>query len=260
MKILLKFIILSIITTTIFTSCSKNEEREGCTDPKALNFNTLAIIDDGSCVYLDSSFTIWSNGESGFWGNALTGSFQITSCFTDTTTIFLNPDSTFIPADTTFITADTTVTPPILADTLITPADTIITGDTYLLANSDSLGNYGLVIRLLNKRNAADFKNGNLIFTAKLHPDASINNFEVFIHGNHLNFGGSNCSSFLRSDPVNVFTNSLDTISFKELSIPLTNFSNRNIQDIDLVFGIKGTGATPNTNLIMINNIKWVSN
>ena len=24
---------------------------EGCTDPEALNYNSLAILDDGSCVY-----------------------------------------------------------------------------------------------------------------------------------------------------------------------------------------------------------------
>ncbi|MCO6499542.1 MAG: hypothetical protein J5I47_04075 [Vicingus serpentipes] len=261
MKTFINFIVLLIVTAISFSSCKKNE-KEGCTDPTANNYSVLAEKDDGTCEYTDSTFTIWNNGSAGFWGNELTGSFEVRSCFTDTTTIFLNPDSTFIAADTTYIAADTTVTPPILADTIITPADTIIKGDTYLLVNSDTLGNYELIIRLLNKRNAADFVNGYLIFDAKMHPNAVLNNFGsfgVFIHGKHLNNGGKNCSTFLQSDPINIFTNTLDTTSFTEIAIPLADFTNRHMQNIDLVFGVKGTNATPNTPLVIINNIRWVS-
>ena len=258
MRTLLNFISLLLVTALFFASCKK-DEREGCTDPKANNYNTLAKKDDGSCEYTDSTFTIWNNGSSGFWGDEFTGSFEVKSCYTDTTTIFLNPDSTFIPADTTYIAADTTATPPTPADTIITPADTIINGDTYLLVNSDSLGNYQLIIQLLNKRSAVDFVNGYLIFDARLHPDANIGSFGVIIHGNHLNLGGKNCETFLQSDPVNVFTSTLDTNFFTEVAIPLTDFSNRHMKNIDLVFGVKGTNATPNTRLIILNNIRWVS-
>jgi hypothetical protein len=253
MKSLYKYVALAAIVCSIFYSCSKTEEREGCTDSTAINFNSLAVTDDGSCEYLDSSFTIWENGETGFWNNAITGGFEVKNCHTGITTIFLNPDSTFIPPITTI---DNTVTPP---DTTITPADTLITGDTYLLVNSNSSGNYELIIQLLNKKNASDFKNGYLIFNAKLHPDAAINNFEVIIHGNQLNTGGMNCGTFLQSDPFLTSSSVLDTNSFKEISIPLTSFTNRYMQDIDLVFGIKGTNATPNTSLIMIKSVKWIS-
>ncbi len=252
MKTHFKFILTFFVFAIILNSC-KDDEREGCTDISALNFNSLAMIDDGSCEYLDSSFTIWSGGNLGYWGNISTGSFNATSCFTGTSTIFLNPDSTFIPIDTTI---DNNVTPP---DTTITPADTIITGDTYLLVNSDSTGNYELILRLINKQSALDFKNGYLVFTAKMHPDALIGSFDVFIHGNLLNLGGSNCSQFHQSDVVSISTQSLDTSSFREITIPLLDFPNRHMQNIDIVFGIKGNNATPNNNLILIDKVEWLA-
>lgn len=267
MKTFFKYTAFLITLIVVFAACSKHDEREGCTDPVAINYNSLAVTDDGTCEYLDSSFTIWSNGKTGFWGDEFTGAFTVRSCYTDTSTILLNPDSTFVLADTTIVPADTlidnTVTPPDTsitpADTIIIAADTIITGDTYLLVNSDASGNYELIIQLLNKRNAYDFRNGYLIFNAKLHPDANIPDFEVLIHGNHLNPGGINCTTFLQSDPVVITSSALDTNSFREISVPIASFTNRHIQDIDLVFGIKGTNATPNTNLIIISSIKWVT-
>jgi len=245
------FIFITTILTAIFTSCSKEKEKEGCTDETALNYILLAVVDDGSCEYLDSSFTIWENGELGYWGNPATGVFEVKSCATNITTAFLNPDTTITLPDTLI---NNLTTPP---DTTITPGDTTIIGDTYLLVNSDSDGNYKLIVQLLNKQSATDFKNGNLIFNARLHPDANISDFELMIHGNHLSTGGINCEDFLASDPINISTAILDTTNFTEISIPLTNFTNRHMKNIDLVFGIKGSNAAPNTSLLLINSIKW---
>lgn len=246
----LKLSIPLTILMLVFYSCSKSE-KSGCTDEKAINFSTLAEKDDGSCEYLDSAFTIWENGQLGYWGDPITGGFEVNSCVSNTTTIFLNPDSTFIPSDTTI---DNTVTPP---DTTITPADTIITGDTYLLANSNANGNYELLIKLLNKQTAVDFKNGELTFHAKLHPEANINDFEVIIHGNHWNSGGLYCDDYHFSDPITISSSVLDTNNFNAVTVPLSSFTNRHMQNINLTFGIKGTNAAPNSPLIMISHISW---
>ena len=250
--------ILFIALTSLFlTSCSDDDVRKGCTDIAATNFDFLAKEDDGSCIYLDSSFTIYSDNKLGFWGNPITGSFSLESCFTNESTIFLNPDTVITPADTVI---DNSVTP---ADTTITPADTTINGDVFLLVNSDANGEYALIIKLLNKRSAAEFKNGFLIFEAKLHPDAvnsGFNNFGVVINGNNLNLGGNFCSEYRHSNPVQTFTSILDTNSFKQITLPLLDFPERHMQTIDLVFGIKGGNAPANTNLLIIDNVKWVTN
>lgn len=236
-------------------------------DPASLNYDYLAEEDDGSCQYLDSSFTIWSNQSLGYWSDPTTGSFEANSCLTNMPTIFLNADTTITPADTTITPADTiidnTVTPPdttiIPADTTITAADTTVTGDTYLSVNSDASGNYELVVKLLNKKSALDYKNGYLVFQAKLDENANINNFGVFIHGNHLNAGGAYCDDFHYSDLMQLPASLLNTSSFTEITIPLADFTNRHMQNIDVVFGIKGSNADPNTSLIIINEVKWYS-
>jgi len=251
------FTLIFFIFILAFSSCSNDEIRKGCTDIGATNYDNLAKEDDGSCVYLDSSFTIYSNNKLGFWGNPVTGSFSVNACFTNETTIFLDPDTVITPEDTII---DNNVTPP---DTTIVPADTTINGKTYLLVNSDANGEYALVIKLLNKRSALEFKNGYLIFDAKLHPDAfdtGFNNFGLMINGNHLNLGADFCSEYRHSNPLEVFTSALDTNSFKQVIVPLLDFQQRQMQVIDLVFAIKGANAPANKNLLIINNVKWVTN
>lgn len=251
------FILFSLFMLLAFSSCNNDEIRKGCTDIGATNYDNLAKEDDGSCVYLDSSFIIYSNNKLGFWGNPVTGSFSVKACFTNETTIFLNPDTVITPEDTII---DNNVTPP---DTTIVPADTTINGKTYLLVNSDANGEYALVIKLLNKRSALEFKNGYLVFDAKLHPDAfntNFNNFGLMINGNQLNLGADFCSEYRHSAPLEVFTSTLDTNSFKQVILPLLDFKQRQMQVIDLVFAIKGANAPANKNLLIINNVKWVTN
>ena len=146
-------------------------------------------------------------------------------------------------------------------DTVYVPADTTINGDVFLLVNSDFEGKYELIVQLINKLYAFDFKDGYLVFDVMLHPDAhgQLTDFGVMIHGNQLNSGGPHCNLFRQSDPVNLSTSAIDTSNFTEIVIPLLDFSNRHIKDIDLVFGIKGSNAPPYTNLLLIDRIRWVT-
>lgn len=250
------FIAISLLVITVFSSCG-DEDRKGCTDPEATNYNVLAKEDDGTCEYLDSSFTIYSNNALGYWGSPATGSFSVGACMTNEYNIFMNPDTTIIPPDTII---DNNVTPP---DTTYVPADTTITGDTYLLVNSDSMGNYALVIKLLNPRSAIEFKKGYLQFDAMLHPDAynaGFNDFGLMIYGNQANPGGSYCEQYRHSTPLSVFTSVLDTSSFQQITVPLEDFDKRYMQMLDVVFAVKGGNAPVNTNLLILNNIRWVTN
>ena len=63
----------------------------------------------------------------------------------------------------------------------------------------------------------------------------------------------------MQSDPVYILTSVLDTTNFQEVTVPLTDFSNRYMKEIDLMFGVKGSGASPNTPMIIINSVKWES-
>ena len=102
-----------------------------------------------------------------------------------------------------------------------------------------------------------------MVFDAKLHPDAfntNFNNFGLMINGNQLNLGADFCSEYRHSAPLEVFTSTLDTNSFKQVIFPLLDFKQRQMQVIDLVFAIKGANAPANKNLLIINNVKWVTN
>ena len=116
---------------------------------------------------------------------------------------------------------------------------------------------------LKKRKKVVFFETDDLVFDAKLHPDAfntNFNNFGLMINGNQLNLGADFCSEYRHSAPLEVFTSTLDTNSFKQISIPLLDFKQRQMQVIDLVFAIKGVNAPANKNLLIINNVKWVTN
>ncbi|GAB4256163.1 MAG: hypothetical protein Kow0079_13230 [Vicingaceae bacterium] len=252
MKGNIKISTIFIFLTIVLFSCKKDEVRKGCTDELAVNYDYLAKEDDGSCEYSDSIITIWNNGKPGYWGDALTGGFDVFGCYTGNTTIFTNADTIYTPADTIYQTNP--------VDTIYVPADTSIVGDTYLLADADTNGNYGLYITLQNYKDAMHFANGYLQFNVQLAPEAYgiTNSFGVVIHGSNLGFSSaSQCSGISQSLPVEISTATLDTNSFKTITIPLLDFKERTMRNINLVFGVKGSNGPVNKPVLIINNVKW---
>jgi hypothetical protein len=67
------FVVMTLVglTLTLMQSCSKS----GCTDSKALNFNSKAKKDDGTCVFSDAKSQVitisdWTGGGAGYTGSA----------------------------------------------------------------------------------------------------------------------------------------------------------------------------------------------
>jgi hypothetical protein len=52
----MKKLTLILLLGTLVVSCNKSDPpKEGCTDPEALNYNSTAEVDDGSCIYPDTT-------------------------------------------------------------------------------------------------------------------------------------------------------------------------------------------------------------
>jgi hypothetical protein len=245
---------LTILSTAFFfiIGC-KDKTQKGCTDPSATNYNVLADEDDGSCLYSDSTITLWSNGKPGVWGsNPATGGIIVNSCHSQNYTILYNPDTIITLADTLI---DTTMTPP---DTTIIPADTTISGTEYLLIAKDSTGEFKLSLNVINNVDGRPFGNGYLRFDALLPKNSELQTFEVFIHGKNLIPNTTNlCPPIYESGSVNISTASLDTV-FRTITVPLTDFDSRYLQNMNTVFGIKGKLTSGSDTVLILNNIKWL--
>ena len=245
--------LIALSTVFLFIVGCKDKTQQGCTDPAATNYNVLADEDDGSCLYSDSVITLWNNGKAGVWGsNPATGAIVVNSCHSQNYIIFYNPDTLITPADTLI---DTTMTPP---DTTIIPADTTINGTEYLMAVKDSTGAFKLSLNVINNVDGRPFGNGYLQFDALLPKNSELQTFDVFIHGKNLIPNTNNyCSPLYESGSINVSTAPLDTI-FRTITIPLTDFDSRYLQNMNTVFGIKGTLNSGSDTGLILNNIKWL--
>ena len=64
MKIMKIIAILFIAISFFFSSCKKEEKKEGCLDPNASNYNNEATIDNGDCNYdsININFNHYVNG------------------------------------------------------------------------------------------------------------------------------------------------------------------------------------------------------
>lgn len=99
--------VLLLLSISFFTSCG--EDVLGCTDPNAANFNSLATMDDGSCVIsgctitaaenFNRDATIEDNSTCVFFRDKFLGSFlgsfecrDFSGLNSETTTFLIEPD------------------------------------------------------------------------------------------------------------------------------------------------------------------------
>ena len=81
------FLILSLL---VMTSCTYDELLVGCMDSLATNYNPLATVDDGSCIYCtnDTSYSYITSCDSVLWN----GNWYDTSGVYDTTFTIAGPN------------------------------------------------------------------------------------------------------------------------------------------------------------------------
>lgn len=216
----------------LFTACREEEKGvKGCTDPEASNYDPTAIeADSASCEYPDEpgDQIIWNEGDKGEWnGEEFLGVINVSDCKGSLDTMTLNPN------------------------------DTVDPGPFSMLVERDSNDQFGLVATLTNKRDLSAYEGGELRFRM-LDPDSlrSGFTFRVFVHGKICNKNHIPCESVCSSRYVNVATDALNDSTVKRVSVPIPEFDDHSLEDVDHVMGIRGELSSGSDTVFAISEIR----
>ncbi len=202
-------------------SCTRNEEITGCTDHLAENHNPRATVDDGSCTYPPDEQVIWKDGVAGGWnGDIFSYGIVPELCY----------GMLVFDADTS-------------AQTHLTRLITDVNGDLQLQ------------FKLINPVSASNYIEGNLRIDLALPEGVSLPLVDIYIHGKIADSDGV-CPGYVRSDFVQVSTQALGQTPHA-LSIPLRDFEQMRLGDIEVMVGIEIKNAQPNSEVLWINNVRW---
>jgi len=219
---------LTVISIVLFTSCTKNVERTGCMDPLAVNFSTLADIDDGSCEYEYKEQIIWRNGAPGAWDeNFIEGGIAIMPCIGSYSIDTVGFDTSGVAIRAMVIKKDTN-------------------------------DRFGITGRLVNQKDGRGFVNGFLRFDAMLPSGSALSILDVAIHGgNCFKFG--DCTQVCRSGVQQVVTFHLSDTVFTEVALPLLDFPNRKFAILSNLFMFSQEVPLGTDEVLIINNIRWTN-
>lgn len=215
-----------LFSAVIMISCNKDPKQEGCTDPTAINFDTSALKEDGSCQYNLSEQVIWREGMLGGWnGDQIQGAFLFNLC-----------DG--------------------FSEVLSEEVDSVTTIETLYLGTGTS-SEHKSIFTLLNQQDGRSFAEGSLRFDARIDSleDRSPEFMRLFIDGKITEFG--TCAPYKRSGFVDISTQSFNDSTFTPVNITLRDFDDITMSQIDLVCGFEFEGE-PNTG-IEIDNLRWVA-
>jgi hypothetical protein len=218
----------------LFSSCRKEQKGvKGCTDPDALNYDPGALkADSASCEYPEEpdEQVIWSEGKKGqFDGQEFLGVINISSCTGALDTMTLNPN------------------------------DTVDPGPFSMLVERDSNDQFGFVATLTNDRDLSAYDDGELRFKI-LDPDSLRGGFtfKTFVHGKICNKNHIPCENVCTSRYVNVATDQLNDSTMRTISVPIPDYEDRSLEDVDQVMGIRGSVASGSDTVFAISDVRLV--
>jgi|SRR5690554_1464777 len=218
-------IVLIALALTSLTSCNKDPEQTGCTDPQSINYDPSALIDDHSCLYNDKEQVIWRNGMRGGWNaDFQEGAFRLETCVGDIHEVTVEKDSASVEKTLFFGTA----------------------------------GGYAhkSYFTLLNERDARDFAEGSMRMGIRIIEGSAPEYIRLYIGGKILE--EESCNPHRRSDFVEISTHSFNDSLFTPVNIPIRHFDKIMMAHVNVVWGIQFEAGRSSG--IEVNEIRWVAN
>jgi hypothetical protein len=211
----------------ITSSCNKDGDRKGCTDPIAANYDPRALTDDESCIYNDAVQSIWVDGMRGGWnGDLQEGAFKLEVCAGE-------------------------------LSELETPRDSGEVEHTLYLGTGGGTRHLSY-FSIINERNARDFNNGSLQMDVRVTDteDGAPEFVKLFISGKL--WQDEDCDLYRRSEYVEISTHSFNDSTFTKVNIPILRFDEIMMAHVNVVCGVEFEGERSTG--IEVNNIQWIAN
>lgn len=209
------------------SSCNKEGDRKGCTDPIAANYDPRALTDDGSCTFNDDVQSIWANGVRGGWnGDLQEGALKHEICAGE-------------------------------ISELETPLDSANVERTLYLGTGGGTRHLSY-FSIINERNARDFNNGSLQMDVRVTDteDGAPEFVKLFISGKL--WQDEDCDLYRRSEYVEISTHSFNDSTFTKVNIPILRFDEIMMAHVNVVCGFEFEGERSTG--IEVNNIQWIAN
>jgi hypothetical protein len=216
-----------LLMAIVFSSCNKDPDQKGCTDPIALNYDPSALKDDGSCQFNDAEQFIWSEGNEGGWNNDLIeGAFRHVVC-----------EGT--------------------SEVMEEVIDSATTRQTLYLGPS-GVFSHRSYFTVINERDARDFAEGSLRFDARVSDteDGSPDYIRLFISGKI--WESETCEPYRRSEYVEISTHSFNDPTFTPVNVTIREFEEIMMARVWVVGGFEFEGDRSTG--IEIDNLRWVAN